>query len=199
MSREIFVVVAYLLGSIPFAFIAVRLVGRGDIRRAGSGNVGATNTLRVAGWKAALPVMLLDIGKGVAAVLLMRQVTASPVWWTAAGLAAVVGHCFPVWLGFSGGKGVATAAGVFFTLAPLATLVAAGVWVVVLAATRIVSAASLLAAASFPVAMYFVTSSRPSVLGLAAAAALVIIWRHRPNLARLVRGEEPRLGSGRRG
>ncbi len=198
MSRELLIVVAYLLGSIPFAFIGVRLVGRGDIRRSGSGNVGATNTLRVAGWKVALPVMLLDIAKGVAAVLLMRAVTASPTWWTAAGLAAVVGHCFPVWLGFSGGKGVATAAGVFATLAPLPTVIAAGVWLVVVAATRFVSLASLLAAASFPVALYFVSGARPTVLGLAVAASLVIIWRHRPNLARLVRGEEPRLGSGRR-
>jgi glycerol-3-phosphate acyltransferase PlsY len=193
MGRELALVVAYLLGSVPFALLAVRLVGKGDIRQVGSGNVGATNTLRAAGWKVALPVALLDIAKGVAAVLLMETVTANPAWVAAAGLAAIVGHCFPIWLGFSGGKGVATAAGVFGTLSPVTVLVVAGVWILSLLLTRIVSISSLLAAAAFPVALYFLRHPRPEVMLCAVAAALVIIFRHKANIRRLVRGEEPRL------
>ncbi len=196
--RELLVAVGYLLGSIPFAFLAVRLTGGGDIRRIGSGNVGATNTMRARGWKVALAVAVLDVGKGVGAVLLMRQATADPVWLTAAGLAAVVGHCFPVWLKFSGGKGVATGAGVFAVLAPAATVVVAVVWVCALALGRVVSLASVLAAASFPVALFFLVHPVPQVTVLAVLAALVIIWRHRSNLGRLVRGEEPRIGKGGR-
>ncbi|MDD5565075.1 MAG: glycerol-3-phosphate 1-O-acyltransferase PlsY [Thermoanaerobaculaceae bacterium] len=198
MAREAMLVGAYLLGSIPFAWLLVRLAGRGDVRRVGSGNVGATNALRAAGWKVALPIALLDVGKGVAAVLLMRAVTPNPDWVAAAGLAAVVGHCFPVWLGFSGGKGVATAAGVFFTLAWPPMLVVLAVWVAVLALVRFVSLASVLAAAAFPVAFYVLV--RPGVLveTCAVLTAAVVIWRHRANLGRLARGEEPRLGEAKR-
>jgi glycerol-3-phosphate acyltransferase PlsY len=193
MAREAMLIAAYLLGSIPFAWLLVRLVGRGDVRRVGSGNVGATNALRAAGWKVALPIALLDIGKGVAAVLLMRAVTPNPAWVAAAGLAAVVGHCFPVWLGFSGGKGVATAAGVYFTLAWTPMLVVLAVWVVLLALFRTVSLASVVAAAAFPVAFFFLV--RPGVLVemCAVLTVVVVIWRHRGNLARLARGEEPQL------
>jgi len=193
MPRELMLVVAYLLGSIPFAYLAVLVAGKGDIRKVGSGNVGATNTLRAAGWKVALPVALLDIGKGVAAVLLTRAVTTNPAWVAAAGLAAVVGHCFPVWLRFVGGKGVATAGGVFLTLYTVPALVAAGVWVLVLLASRLVSLSSLVAAASFPIALHVLKRPSPEVLGCAAAAALVIIYRHKTNIRRLVRGEEPRM------
>jgi glycerol-3-phosphate acyltransferase PlsY len=123
----------------------------------------------------------------------MKAVTANPAWIAGAGLAAIVGHCFPVWLRFAGGKGVATAAGVFGTLSPWAVLVVAGVWVISLLVTRIVSASSLLGAASFPVAMYFLHRPRPEVLACAVAAALVISFRHKSNIRRLVRGEEPRM------
>lgn len=193
MPRELMLLVAYLLGSIPFAYLAVLVVGKGDIRKVGSGNVGATNTLRAAGWKVALPVALLDIGKGVAAVFLMRAITANPAWVVGAGLAAIVGHCFPVWLRFVGGKGVATAGGVFLTLYTLPTLVAAAVWVVMMLVTRIVSASSLMAAASLPVALYFMRRPGPEVLVCTVIAALVIIFRHKSNIHRLVRGEEPRM------
>jgi acyl phosphate:glycerol-3-phosphate acyltransferase len=198
MGRETALVVAYLLGSIPFAWLLVKLAGRGDVRRLGSGNVGATNAMRAAGWKVAVPIAVLDIGKGVAAVLLMRAVTANPAWVAAAGLAAVIGHCFPVWLRFSGGKGVATAAGVFATLAwqPLAVVVV--VWGAVLAASRTVSLASIVAAAVFPVAFFFLAQPQATVELCATLAAAVVIWRHRGNLARLVRGDEPRLGDERR-
>jgi glycerol-3-phosphate acyltransferase PlsY len=194
MERELTVVVAYLLGSIPFAFLLVKAAGRGDVRRVGSGNVGATNAMRAAGWKVALPIALLDIAKGVAAVLLMRQVTANPDWVAAAGLAAVVGHCFPIWLRFVGGKGVATAAGVFFTLAWQAMLVVAAVWIVMLVLFRIVSLASVTAAAAFPVVFFFFGHPSVPVELCAVLAAIVIIFRHRGNLARLVRGEEPGFG-----
>ena len=194
MPREVMLVVAYLLGSIPFAYLFVRAAGRGDVRRVGSGNVGATNAMRAAGWKLALVVALLDVGKGVLAVVLMRQVTANPAWAGAAGVLAVVGHCFPVWLGFTGGKGVATAAGAFGSIAIMPVLAVAGVWVALLALTRIVSLSSVIAAASFPVFFYFLAAPRPPEALCAAVAVSVIIWRHRDNLARLVRGEEPRLG-----
>lgn len=194
MARELMLVAAYFLGSIPFAFLFVKAVGRGDVRRVGSGNVGATNAMRAAGWKVALPIAVLDIAKGVAAVLLMRQVTANPDWVAAAGLAAIVGHCFPVWLRFTGGKGVATGAGVFFTVAWLPMVVVAGVWVAMLLVFRIVSLASVTAAAAFPVAFFFIARPPAPVVVCAVLAALVIIWRHRGNLARLVRGEESRLG-----
>ncbi len=198
MVRELLVVVAYLLGSIPFAFLMVKAAGRGDVRAVGSGNVGATNALRAAGWKVALPIAVFDIAKGVAAVLVMRQATANPAWLAAAGLAALVGHCVPVWLRFSGGKGVATGAGVFFTLAWLPSLVAAAVWVVMVLAFRLVSLASVTAAAAFPVALFFIARPTMPVEICSVLAALVIIWRHRANLARLAAGVEPRLGGRKR-
>jgi glycerol-3-phosphate acyltransferase PlsY len=198
MARELMLVFSYLLGSIPFAFLIVKAVGRGDVRRVGSGNVGATNAMRAAGWKVAAPIAILDIAKGVTAVLLMRQVTVNPDWVAAAGVAAIVGHCFPVWLKFSGGKGVATGAGVFFTLAWLPSLIVAGVWIVVVAVSRFVSLASVTAAAAFPVALFFVLRPAAPVEACAVLAAVVIIWRHRGNLRRLASGEEPRLGGRKR-
>jgi acyl phosphate:glycerol-3-phosphate acyltransferase len=198
MARELMIVVGYLLGSIPFAFLLVKASGRGDVRAVGSGNVGATNAMRAAGWKVAVPIALLDVAKGVAAVLLMRQVTASPGWAAAAGLAAIVGHCFPVWLRFSGGKGVATGAGVFFTLAWLPALIVAGVWVAVLLAFRFVSLASVVAAAGFPVALFFAVRPAAPFEICAVLGAAVIIWRHRANLARLAGGREPRFGEKKR-
>jgi len=198
MERDLMLVGAYLLGSIPFAWLFVKAAGRGDVRQIGSGNDGATNAMRAAGWKIALPIALLDIGKGVAAVLLMRVVTPNPDWVAAAGLAAVVGHCFPVWLKFVGGKGVATGAGVFFTLAWPTMVVVAAVWVVVLAVFRTVSVASVIAAASFPVAFFFLGHPTTPVMVCEVLTVAVIIWRHRDNLARVARREEPRLGGKRR-
>lgn len=197
MARELMVLVGYLLGSVPFALILVRLAGRGDVRAVGSGNVGATNALRAAGWKIALTVALCDLGKGVLAVVLMRQVTAHPGWIMAAGVAAVIGHCFPVWLHFSGGKGVATGGGVYLTLALPAALAAAGVWAVVLALTRFVSLASVVAASLFPLIFYLLERPTPPEMVATAVAALVIVWRHRANIRRLVLGEEPRIGEKR--
>jgi acyl phosphate:glycerol-3-phosphate acyltransferase len=194
LVKEAMLVVAYLLGSIPFAYIFVKIAGGVDVRRVGSGNVGATNAMRAAGWRWAIVVALLDIGKGVLAVVLMRQVTANPAWAAAAGVMAVVGHCFPVWLSFQGGKGVATAAGAFGTIALAPIGVVAVVWVALLALTRIVSLSSVIAAASFPVLLYLIKRPPLQVALCAVAAVSVIIWRHRSNMVRLVQGDEPRLG-----
>ena len=196
MLRLFLVVFCYALGSLPTAYLLVRLVGRGDVRRIGSGNVGATNALRAAGWKLALVVLVVDVGKGVLAVWLMRRVSENPGWIALGGLAAIVGHCFPVWLGFEGGKGVATLAGVFGLIAPQTLLAVAAVWLAVFAASRVVALASLVAAASLPVAMYFVAHPQVSVMMCVVVAAMVVMWRHRGNLTRIMRGEEPRFGRG---
>lgn len=186
--------VAYLLGSIPTAYLLVRRLGRGDVRAIGSGNVGATNALRAAGWRAALVVLMVDVAKGALAVGLMRQVTDTPAWAAAAGFTAVVGHCFPVWLSFSGGKGVATAVGAFAMVAPAALAIAAAVWLVVIVTSRYVALASVLAALTLPVAVQWLARPPRAVLGWAAATVAVVIWRHRGNLARLARGGEPKFG-----
>jgi glycerol-3-phosphate acyltransferase PlsY len=193
--RLVLFVVAYLLGSIPTAFLLVRLIGRGDVRAIGSGNVGATNALRAAGWRAALAVLAIDVAKGALAVALMRQAADAPAWAAAAGFAAVAGHCFPVWLSFSGGKGVATAVGAFAMIAPAAVPAAAAVWLVVFVAARYVALASVLAALALPVAAQWLVHPPRAVLGWCAATVAVVIWRHRANLARLAHGAEPKLGA----
>jgi glycerol-3-phosphate acyltransferase PlsY len=193
--RLVLLLVAYLLGSIPTAFLLVRMIGRGDVRTIGSGNVGATNALRAAGWRAALVVLVVDVAKGVLAVALMRQATDAPAWVAAAGFAAVAGHCFPVWLSFSGGKGVATAVGAFAMITPAAVPVAAAVWLVVFVASRYVALASVTAALALPVAVQWRAHPPRAVLGWVAATVAVVIWRHRGNLARLARGAEPKLGT----
>lgn len=188
------VVAAYLLGSISFAVLVVRKRTGQDIRAEGSGNAGATNVLRAHGKKLALLVALLDVAKGAAAVLLMRLATADPRWAAAAGVAAVLGHVFPVFYSFRGGKGVATAVGVFAVLAPLALLVCLGVFVAIIAATRYVSLGSVVSMAVLPaVAGGLFGASFPIVVA-AAAAALLVIARHLENLKRLARGTERKLG-----
>lgn len=192
--RLALLVVAYLIGSIPTAFLLVRLLGRGDVRKIGSGNVGATNTLRAAGWRAALVVLVVDVAKGVLAVVLMRQTGAGPAWSAAAGCAAVIGHCFPVWLRFSGGKGVATAVGALALIVPAVVPVGAAVWLALIVASRYVALASVVAALAMLPAAYWLARPAPAVLGWVAAIVAVVIWRHRGNLARLARGEEPKFG-----
>lgn len=198
-TRYALVLVGYLLGSIPFALLLVRAAGKGDVRRVGSGNVGATNASRAAGWKVGVAVMALDIGKGILAVILMSLLTRSPEWRAAAGLAAIVGHCFPVWLRFKGGKGMATAGGIFLMLAWLPTLAAAAVFVALIAAFRWVSLGSVMAAAAFPVILVLVSDPPTPVVVCAVLAAAVIIFRHHTNIRRLIRGEEPRLGAKKAG
>jgi glycerol-3-phosphate acyltransferase PlsY len=191
----VLVVVAYLLGSISFAVLIVRAVTGKDIRAEGSGNAGATNVLRGHGKKLALLVALLDVAKGAAAVLLMRLVTADPMWAAAAGLAAVLGHVFPIFYGFQGGKGVATAVGAFLVLAPLAVLCCLGVFVLVVALTRYVSLGSVISLALLaPVAGLLFHASRP-VVTAAGLTALVVLLKHLGNLKRIAKGEERKLGT----
>lgn len=187
---------AYFVGSIPFAFIFVRYVTGRDVRKEGSGNVGATNALRSAGWKVGVAVTVLDIAKGSLAVWAMMIFNPESAWLAASMLSVVVGHCFPPWLLFRGGKGVATGFGAFLVIAPLSALAALGVWIVMLAVFRWVSLASMTATASFPVLIQLVGHPDWVTLASVAAAAILIILRHHSNIRNLVTGEEQRLGPG---
>ena len=188
------VVAAYLLGSISFAVLVVRKKTGEDIRAEGSGNAGATNVLRAHGKKLAILVALLDVAKGAAAVFLVRLVTADPRWAAAAGFAAILGHVFPVFYSFRGGKGVATAVGAFAVLAPLALLVCLGVFVAIVAATRYVSLGSVVSMALLPAVAGGLFGAAGAVVTAAAATALLVIAKHLPNLKRLARGTERKLG-----
>lgn len=190
----VLVLLAYLLGSISFAVLLVRATTGRDIRAEGSGNAGATNVLRSHGKKLALLVALLDVAKGVAAVLLMRLVTADPRWSAAAGFAAILGHVFPVFYGFRGGKGVATAVGAFLALSPLALLVCLAAFLAIVAATRYVSLASVVALALLPPVSGLFFHAPRAVVTAAGLTALLIVVKHLPNLKRLARGEERKLG-----
>ncbi|HET6928715.1 MAG TPA: glycerol-3-phosphate 1-O-acyltransferase PlsY [Candidatus Acidoferrum sp.] len=193
---------AYFLGSIPFGLILAKLFAGSDIRKSGSGNIGATNVARVVGPSAGIITLALDVAKGAAAVWLASRVTAqSSTAMTLAAIAALLGHCFPIWLKFKGGKGVATALGVFLVLSPLAALCALVVFILVAIAWRYASLASVSAAASMPLLMYFLWApghAPPLVVdfGTLFASALVI-FKHDANLQRLVDGEEPKFSFGK--
>ena len=186
----------YLIGSIPFGLLLTRAAGMGDVRKIGSGNIGATNVLRTGNKGLAAGTLLLDLLKGLAPVLIASRLGGEVAAAFAAG-AAVLGHCFPVWLGFKGGKGVATNAGVAFGLAWPVGLAYAFVWLSVLAIFRISSlagmAAVVAAAAAAPLFGY------PQFFPVLAAIALLIIYLHRANIARLAKGEEPRVGGSKDG
>jgi glycerol-3-phosphate acyltransferase PlsY len=187
------VLFGYLAGSVPFAFLLARRAGI-DVRRAGSGNVGAANVLRTAGAWRAVVVMALDVAKGAAAVAVVHVAAggASPAALT--GAAAVVGHIYPVWLRFHGGKGVAVAAGAFSVLAPLATGIAALLFLVIVWVTRYVSLGSIAATIALPPVAWWAGAPR-GVVGTAAATAGLIVFRHRANLRRLRLGTERRMGT----
>jgi glycerol-3-phosphate acyltransferase PlsY len=196
------VVLAYLLGSIPFGYLIVRLGGGGDVRGTGSGGTGATNVTRRAGKWAGVLTLLLDALKGAAAVLVARVALGDGPgvsWWVAAAaLAVVAGHVFPVWLGFRGGKGVATGLGVFLVLAPLAVLCALFVFAVIVWATRYVSLGSITAAALIPFAVWLLglratDENKLPLLTAATVGGALIIFMHRANIGRLMRGEENKL------
>lgn len=183
----------YLIGSLPLGYLVARRWAGVDLRRVGSGNVGATNVWRVSGPVLGAVVMAVDVAKGVAAVIVAGRVAPSEAAALTAGVAAVAGHIFPVWLGGRGGKGVATACGVFALLAPLATVCGAIVFVLTTATTRLVSAGSVTAAATLPIAAAALGASGAVVAGSLATATL-IVWRHRSNLRRVWRGTERRFG-----
>lgn len=192
MEELLAVVLGYIVGSVPFAFLLSRRRGI-DLRRVGSGNVGAANVLRTSGVGAALLAMCLDAFKGSLAVAVAQRVALGAATPVAAGLASVVGHIYPVWLGFRGGKGVATAAGVFALLAPTALAISGGVFVLAVWATRYVSVGSL--AGAVTLAMAAAATDVPATVAVGAVlAAAVIVHRHRGNLARLMAGTERRVG-----
>ena len=192
---------AYLLGSIPFGLLLARLFGGPDVRRAGSGNIGATNVSRVVGTGAGVLTLLFDAAKGALAVCLAARFTEeNAAWMMIAALAALIGHCFPIWLNFRGGKGVATAAGVFLVLCPLAMAGAVLLFLLVVAAWRYVSLGSIAAAAAMPLLIYLLWAPHQApplvvTFGTLLASAL-IVWTHRANMQRLLAGAEPRFKLG---
>ncbi|MGE3705569.1 MAG: glycerol-3-phosphate 1-O-acyltransferase PlsY [Vicinamibacterales bacterium] len=185
--------IGYAVGSIPFALLLARRWGTGDLRLVGSGNVGAANVWRASGLKPGLLVAALDLSKGMASVLIAERLAGDGLAPAVAGFAAIVGHIYPVWIGFRGGKGVATACGVFVMLAPLAAAVALGVFLTTVWWTRYVSLGSVLATVVLPPVAWLTGTPGPAVVAGGAAAAL-IIFRHRGNLARLWAGTERRAG-----
>ncbi|MEQ1640590.1 MAG: glycerol-3-phosphate 1-O-acyltransferase PlsY [Novosphingobium sp.] len=180
----------YLLGSIPFGLILTKVFNAGDLRSIGSGSIGATNVLRTGRKGLAIGTLLLDAGKGALAVWLAAQ------WWPLAApiaaFGAILGHCFPVWLRFQGGKGVATALGIALALAWPLALVCVAVWLVVVAASRISSLGGIAATLAGPLAAWAL--DRPELVLPLAGIALVVLWRHRANIVRLRAGTEPKVG-----
>jgi glycerol-3-phosphate acyltransferase PlsY len=188
------IVVAYLIGSIPFALICARRWGASDLRRIGSGNLGAANVMRASGVVAGVVVAALDVAKGAASVWVAERLGSGPALPAAAGVAAIVGHIYPVWLRFRGGKGVATACGVFSLLTPLALPPALAIFAVAVWLTKYISLGSMLASVALPPLAYALGSSAPAVAA-ACAASTMIVFRHRANVGRLRTGTERRLGA----
>jgi len=204
VTSAVFLLGSYLLGSIPFGYLAGRLQGI-DIRQAGSCNVGATNVVRLLGKRYGYPVFALDVLKGFAAVKIsMLMATGRPPEWNSpeifgilAAMSSVLGHLYPPWLKFKGGKGVATSAGALLALTPVATLIGVAIWIIVFWLTRYVSLASLTAAVVLPIVILVVSSpdqnKRKPLVYSSVCVAAVVVWRHRSNLSRLIRGTEPRF------
>jgi glycerol-3-phosphate acyltransferase PlsY len=194
---------AYLLGSIPFGLLLAKLFGGGDVRKAGSGNIGATNVARVAGPLAGIFTLIFDTAKGAAAVWLAGRVTGeNATWMMIAAFAVLLGHCFPVWLRFKGGKGVATALGVFLALSALAAVSALLLFILCVVYWRYVSLGSVAAAAAMPLLIYFLWApghAPPIIIDLGTLAiAALVIYKHDGNLQRLVDGTEPRFSFGKK-
>jgi glycerol-3-phosphate acyltransferase PlsY len=200
MRPVLILIAAYLLGSIPFGYLLVRVLAGADVRDTGSGGTGATNVSRRAGKLAGVVTLILDASKGALAVTLARLFLTEDFginWWVAASVVlAIVGHCFPVWLGFRGGKGVATGVGAFLALSPLAVLCAGVVFITIVWLTRYVSLGSITAAAVLPLAVWilsgYLKSAQPLAPPMTAAVigAVIIIFMHRANIARLLSGTE---------
>lgn len=200
---------AYLLGSIPFGYLIVRWQKGVDVRSTGSGSTGATNVMRNLGVIGFVATFILDVGKGILAVLLASHLTSAdphwipltgnPRWIACASIAAILGHCFPVWLKFHGGKGVATGVGVFIALAPVQVALVLLIFAIFVAIWRYISLGSIVATAAFPVLLYFMKHPPlPIVLG-AAGGALIIISMHHANIGRLLAGTENKVGKKKAG
>ena len=189
----ILILLAYLVGSIPFGLILSKLFAKRDIRSAGSGNIGATNVMRVLGKKLGVLTLMFDILKGAIFVILAEVVTHSEIWTSLAGLAAFLGHLYPIYLKFRGGKGVATSVGIFLFLAPYALLVDIVIFLLVVYQTRYVSLGSIIAAALLPVILLVFSYSYVYVI-LAVIMGGFIILRHRDNIQRLKQGRETKFG-----
>lgn len=190
-SAQLFALaVGYLLGSIPFGLVLTRLSGRGDLREIGSGNIGATNVLRTGAKSLAAATLLLDAAKGAGAVIIAQMVWPEGTFHAAAG--ALIGHLYPVWLKFKGGKGVATLLGVIVPLLPIAAIIYALLWVGMLLVWRISSVAGMVAAVSAPVTA--AVMSERALFPMFLLFAILVIWKHRENLLRLKQGTEPRIG-----
>jgi acyl phosphate:glycerol-3-phosphate acyltransferase len=196
MAALPWLVASYLLGAVPTSYLAARLFRGIDLREHGSRNLGATNLYRVLGWRYAVPVGLLDAAKGLVPVLVFApRVSSSELFALICGLVAVVGHVFSVFVGFKGGKGVATAAGMMLGLTPAALGVAVLVWAALVYLTGYVSVGSIAAAAIFPLAVYLLEPpDQPAMLWLDIAVAAAIVWLHRGNIQRLFKGTENRFG-----
>ena len=194
MDREMLLalLLGYLLGSIPFGLLLTRLAGKGDVRKIGSGNIGATNVLRTGSKPLAALTLILDCLKATAAILLAQRFIGAETG-PAAAAGALVGHLYPVWLKFRGGKGVATLLGILIPLLPTAAIVYAVIWLLLLLTIRISSVAGMTAAVSAPVTAAILNDQAlfPMLLGF----ALLVLWKHRENILRLKAGTEPRIGS----
>ena len=187
------IIAAYLIGSVPFALLLARRWGAVDLRTLGSGNLGAANVLRASGVRAGVIVAVLDVAKGAASVALAMRMTDGAIAPAAAGFAAVIGHIYPVWLKFKGGKGVATACGVFSMLTPLAVPPSLAVFLVTVWLTKYISLGSILATIALP-SIAYATHAPAAALVAAWAAAALIVFRHRSNVVRIVGGTERRIG-----
>ena len=202
MNPYVLLALAYVAGATPTSYVVGKGVYGIDLRTVGSGNLGGTNAFRVLGWKAALPVIVVDILKGWFPVWYFPQIHGDAPWtWALAyGSAAIVGHVFSFWMGFKGGKGIATSGGLFIAVAPMALLAGLVTWLIVVMGTRIASVASLSAALVVPVVVYFTPHEGGDItLWFAVGLAVFVIWSHRSNIGRLLKGKEPGLRTGESG
>jgi acyl phosphate:glycerol-3-phosphate acyltransferase len=198
VTAALLLLASYLIGAFPTSYVVGRMTRGIDLRQHGSGNLGATNAFRVLGWRAATPIFIVDVAKGFLPVYFFPRIDAAEpiVWALAYGAAAIIGHMFSIYVGFRGGKGVATGAGVFLALAPLAALGSLLIWTLLVVLTGYVSLASILSAAALPL-LIFLSGAAGSVLALSIALATFVIYAHRANVRRLLRGEEHRFRRGR--
>ena len=200
MIAGIALLIAYLLGAVPFGYLLVRLKTGRDVRASGSGNIGATNVLRTTSRALGFLTLALDIAKGFMAVWLAGFLTGgSLVWMSAAAIAVMLGHIFPVFLKFHGGKAVASYVGAFLCLAPLALLCTLAAFVLLVWRTRYISLGSIVGAAALPLVILLLPGAQPPVVAAAVVSGALIIWRHKENIARLCAGKENAISFGRHG